>query len=146
VNLASKGWNQALITKAGFERVTSFIPRLESLPAEEVVPWPELQKTPDGRGIVLPPGPDYHPDVIALMDALNECGFVQSFDWPAWKPEAEKFISTPQLVRGADIETCIKLITTHIRAERFSDGHFAEMVRVGHILEILRRLAQLEPR
>jgi O-acetyl-ADP-ribose deacetylase len=86
---------------------------------------------------------EYHPAVYKFMDACYENGMVLSFDWGAWSDEARRYMKDPQLVMSASLDTCLKLITTHLRAERFCDGHLEEVLRSGHITVILRRLQQL---
>ena len=63
------------------------------------------------------------------------------FDWPEWQATAEEYVARPNLVAQADLETVRRLITTHVRKERFSEGHFGEMVRCGHIRALVKRLA-----
>ncbi len=52
-------------------------------------------------------------------------------------------IDDPDAVRSADLLTCRKLLTTHVRAYRFSEGHLAEVIKSGHIAAVLRRVAEL---
>ena len=86
---------------------------------------------------------EYHSAVHEFERACDDNGFVQSFEWGAWSDEAHLYMSNPSLVSSADLDTCIKLITTHLRAERFSEGHLEEVLRSGHITAILRRLRDL---
>lgn len=131
-----------MISKENIDAVVAFLPALEAIPASDIAPWPASEKGPDGIP-VLAMEPDYHPDVRALMHAFYENNFVQSFDWGAWQPEADKIFRDPELLQNADLETCCKLITLHVRQDRFSGGHFGVMVENGHIAAILRRLAVL---
>ena len=41
------------------------------------------------------------------------------------------------------LATCIKLITGHLRSERFCDGHLHSVFESGHLTAILRRLDQV---
>jgi hypothetical protein len=85
----------------------------------------------------------YSEEVDQFEKALYENNFIQEFDWPAWQEEAEKIFNDPQLLNKSNIETIIKLFTTHIRKERFCSGHLAIMISNGHILNILKRLEEL---
>jgi len=131
-----------LIQPESIDKVVSFIPALESIPASKIARWPDHEKTADGT-LVLSLEPEYHPTVRALMRSLRENRFVQPFDWPRWQSTAEKIFNEPHRLSKATLKTCVKLITLHVRKDRFVGGHFGEMVRRGHIAAILRRLAEL---
>ena len=90
------------------------------------------------------PFPVYDSIVDEFVQALYDHGFVQNFDWPGWE-EAQAYVERPELLASADLETCIKLLTTHVRKERFCDGHLAEMITTGHLLAVLHRLEELRP-
>lgn len=64
------------------------------------------------------------------------------FDWPGWK-ESEMYINSPESIQSAGTITILKLFTTHVRGDRFCDGHLAAMFESGHILAILRRLREI---
>jgi hypothetical protein len=122
----------ALISPEGVDKVVSFIPVLSAIPVQEIE-----------RGSELSLEPDYHPAVIALMEAFRENHFVQPFEWGHWGGNAAKIFEDANQLSNATLETCIKLITLHVRQDRFNGGHFGEMVRSGHISAILHRLAAL---
>ena len=89
--------------------------------------------------------PFFSPDeeVGRFVEALYEHGWVVPFDWPAWREEAERYVGSPESVAGADLDTIRRLLTTHVRQDRFCDGHLAEMIRNGHVAVVLRRLQEL---
>jgi hypothetical protein len=86
----------------------------------------------------------YHPKVQSLIEAFHDCGLMQAFDWPEWQEEAERLYLNPELLAQADLATCMKLLTLHVRKERFCAGHFGAMVSAGHIGLILTRLQTLQ--
>lgn len=135
----SKG---ASITRGGIDRVTDFIGALESIPPDQISDFHCFTK-PDGT-FVLALQPNYHPTICALMKALGENNFVQPFNWVKWKPTARRIFNQPERLSAIRLGTCIKLITLHVRQDRFCGGHFGEMVRSGHVVGILRRLAALK--
>jgi hypothetical protein len=67
-------------------------------------------------------------------------GWVQPFDWAAWLGDAYRYINDPALVESADVETIRKLLTLHVRSERFGEGHLSMMYDRGHLTALLRRL------
>jgi hypothetical protein len=134
--------NVELILPECIDKVASFIPVLASIPAKEFARWPEQKKRDDGV-LELSLEPHYHPAIGALMRSFYENHFVQPFDWAQWQPTGAKICEEPNLLSRATLETCIKLITLHIRKDRFVGGHFGAMVSCGHIPAILHRLVEL---
>ncbi|WP_164103726.1 DUF6508 domain-containing protein [Candidatus Laterigemmans baculatus] len=80
---------------------------------------------------------------LEFYKALYEHGWVVPFDWSKWQDEAQRYVESPEKIDTADAATVQKLFTTHARADRFCEGHLAEMFRSGHILCLLRRLRVL---
>ncbi|MFW5792247.1 MAG: DUF6508 domain-containing protein [Desulfohalobiaceae bacterium] len=52
-------------------------------------------------------------------------------------------LSDPAFIAQADIDRIIRLLTTHIRADRFCDGHLLSVLENGSIVRILTRLEQI---
>ncbi len=86
---------------------------------------------------------DYSEVVRRFRAALDRHGWIVSFDWPGWSQEARSYTDSPEKLAMADLDTIQKLFTTHIRAERFCEGHLASVVKSGHITALLRRLAEI---
>ena len=82
----------------------------------------------------------YSPEVDAFVAALYAQDLLLVFDWPSWRAEAQRYLSQPEALETADLTTLRKLLTTHVRADRFSEGHLAGVLQSGHITAILRRL------
>jgi hypothetical protein len=123
--------NMLAITKENIENVVAILPDLDRISSDQISSL--------GRGLE----PTYHPHVLLLMRTLQLNNFIQPFDWTAWQSEAANFVDKPGAVMTADLETCSKLLTLHVRKERFCGGHFGAMVGKGHIATILRRLRDL---
>lgn len=83
------------------------------------------------------------PEVDALVQALYDNGWVEPFDWSEFQDEAVRYFENPSRLETVDLETIRKLLTLHVRKDRFCEGHFLEMLEKRHIQAILRRLAQL---
>ena len=83
-------------------------------------------------------------DVIEFEQDVYESGAVLwGFDWMSWDEETLQLIDDPEVLRSADLLTCRKLLTTHVRANRFSEGHLAEVIGSGHVAAVLRQVADL---
>jgi hypothetical protein len=83
---------------------------------------------------------DVSREVMDFCQALYDQQIVFSFDWPSWQDEARRLYFDPVALEKADLLTLRKLLTTHVRKDRFVGGHLASMFECGHITAILRRL------
>lgn len=90
--------------------------------------------------------PTLVPEAWAFHDALLEHGWVAPFDWPAWQDEAEAYVEDASKLAAADLSTLQKLLTLHVRKERFCTGHLLDMFERGHITAILKRLETITGR
>src|SRR5262245_23851033 len=108
--------NVALISRECINKVVSFIPKLQSIPAEKIARWGHEDESDGVLQLCLEPS--YHPVIRELMLSLNENHFVQPFDWPRWQSTAEKIVLQPGRVAKANFETCAKLLTLHVRKDR----------------------------
>jgi O-acetyl-ADP-ribose deacetylase len=86
----------------------------------------------------------YADEVGRFQRVLYQSGLLAfAFNWLEWQDTAEEYVEHPDRLARADLTTLRKLLLTHIRKERFSSGHLAEMIDRGHILAILQRLDAL---
>lgn len=70
----------------------------------------------------------YSKEFEKFIKALYEENFVIFFDWTTWQNKAQRFVQHLKLLNYADISTLQKLLTTHVRNERFCSGHLASMI------------------
>jgi hypothetical protein len=84
-----------------------------------------------------------HREATEFIQALYGQQVVFSFDWSSWQEEAERFVSDPEALQAADLLTLRKLLTTHVRKDRFVEGHLAGMLECGHVAAILRRMGKI---
>lgn len=82
----------------------------------------------------------------AFHRAVYDNGFVFGFDWSSWQETARRYVEDPSALVSADIQVIRRLITLHVRKERFCEGHLPDMVACGHMAAVLRRLAELSTR
>lgn len=123
------------------QAVVKFLPTFESIKPGDFsssVRLPGQEDVAYGIGHV-----EFHPAVYKFIEACYENGFVQPYDWPAWATQAQRYMHNPKLVASAELVTCIKLLTAHIRCERFCDGHLHSVFESGHLTAVLRRLGDL---
>jgi len=86
------------------------------------------------------PDADYMKLVSRFMDACYKNGFVVRFDWEHWEAEAMTYVRSPALLKAVDLVVLRRLLTWHIRQNRFTKNHVATMIASGHILMVLKRL------
>ena len=89
------------------------------------------------------PDVDFMKVVSRFMDACYKNGFVVRFDWEAWEAEGMGYVRTPELLKEADLNGLRRLLTWHVRQNRFVRLHVATMIATGHILQVLKRLNEL---
>jgi hypothetical protein len=127
--------------RSRIEAVIKFLPIFEAMSPEDFARIIHSSDATEERTAVG--HLEYHSAVYEFMQSCYENGIVLSFDWGAWSHEVRRYMSDHLFVASANLETCMKLITAHLRAERFCDGHLQGVLRSGHIIAILRRLKQL---
>lgn len=85
---------------------------------------------------------------IGFLDALNYTGFVESFDYLSWSQERNAHIASIKEVaaevKKADLEELRKLVTMHIRIERFSEGHIQKLYEEGFFHRLFEKLDELK--
>ena len=79
-------------------------------------------------------------DVRRFLKAVEKHGWIVPFDWAKWQGQAARYFKSPDRLKKASIETLRKLLTLHVRKERFCEGHLAAIYESGHLVAILRRL------
>ena len=86
----------------------------------------------------------YSREVADFLHILFKRNLIcRQFDWTSWHDEAENYRNNPNLMDNADLDIVIKLLTTHVRADRFVGGHLADIIDSSHLLRILQRLAEI---
>ena len=119
------------VTPANLDKVLTFLPLFEGQ-------TDNLYSVQTERFTFYPY--EYSPEVLRFIQTLYNENLIFVFDWSSWKEEAERHMNDPDLVAQADLSVLRRLLTLHVRADRFNDGHIAHEIDSGHILAILRRL------
>ncbi|MEI7706386.1 MAG: DUF6508 domain-containing protein [Deltaproteobacteria bacterium] len=118
-------------------------------PVAEILRFQQLFESPGfifGQ-VVAPPGAWGHvamaTDVDDFVDALYDNGWVAPFEGGSFQAQAEEYFEKPDRLDTADLDTLRRLLTLHVRKDRFADGHLLSMFQTGHMQAILRRLRSL---
>ena len=131
---------QKTITVESIDKLLKFLPIFEQ-EGYEFSNWNFPEPSEDGVNYF--PHCDYSKEVDRFVKVLYEEGFIISFDWTKWQDEAQKYCLEPEKWKTADLATIQKLLTTHVRKDRFCEGHLAAMLKDGHIVAILKRLKEI---
>ena len=130
---------QKTVTVEGIDKVLKFLPIFE----KEGYSFCEWKNGEEENGVSTFPHCSYSKEVCEFEGTLYEEGFIINFDWGKWQEQAKLCYSKPGLLNTADIITLQKLLTTHIRKDRFCEGHLAGVLEDGHIVKILLRLKDI---
>lgn len=118
----------------------AFIDRLEK-PSAPLHIWHPMKQLEDGS--YSAPWCELSADAMELVQGLYERGLILTFDWPAWSETAESYVDNPELLAEASLDDCLKLLTCHVRSDRFCEGHLGAMLENGHIVAVLRRMREI---
>jgi hypothetical protein len=129
---------QGVINKKGLEGLISLIPELESYQGS----FGEHDFRKEGNTLHM--GSFINAPLLdRIIYSIHETGLQINFDWPSWQEEAERICCETGELEKADLETIRKLLTLHMRKERFCEGHLAAVCESGLMLSTLRRLKAL---
>ena len=129
-------------TPDDIDAVIRYIPELEVADPAALYTWGGANEI--AASVTAFPWVDYHHPVPTLVGELYGHRFVaRNFHWQReGAPLIERFHQRGE-IGEADLTDLVKLVTTHVRAERFITGHLADALDRGWILAILRRLTAL---
>ena len=92
------------------------------------------------------PGTDPDTAINALSEVAYRLGWVLTdFDWSEWAhgPECQMLVRDPAQVASADPLTLARLLTAHLRQDRFCEGHLLAAFEDRHLTAIVRRAEAL---
>ena len=120
------------------ETLIAFLPRLYANGFSPVISW-EGGRQKDGSYIL--PYPHYHSLVDEFFRVVAGGGWID-FEY---KPEqAYQMLKDEKLVQTASLSHIKTMLTFCLRGERFSDGHWAQMIEEGYIRRLLERLIEIK--
>jgi hypothetical protein len=119
------------------EALAAYLPRLYAEGFSPVKQW-NGGKQKDGTFTL--PYPDYDPLVEEFYRAISGGGWLDTGYDPS---QAYQMIQDENLIKTASLPQIRTMLTYCVRGERFSDGHWAEMIEKGYIRRILERLSEL---
>lgn len=127
------------LTSEGIKKILEFLPKFKSGKFKPGKWHPSEQI--DGNTSTFP-NYEYSGLVCKFLNTLYEEGFIYPFDWGSWN-YGVKLSRNPELIQKANLLTLRKLMTAHVRQDRFCEGHLVSIFGNGLIVCLLERLQQL---
>ena len=122
------------------EQIDKLLEYLPVFQQPDFIPSTDQQVPEALRGSLMAMGQQWAPELSAFHKAIYEEGFAYSFPWVNWQDQAEEYVKHPETLAKADLVDICRLLTTHVRKERFCEGHLPAMMHCGHITQVLERL------
>lgn len=101
--------------------------------------WSGGEKQKDGY--ISMPYPTYNPVVEEFFRLVASEGWL---DYEYNPEQAYQMLKDENLVKTASLPQIKTMLTFCIRGERFSDGHWAQMIEEGYIRQLLERLNKIK--
>lgn len=120
------------------DELTAFLPRLYAEGFSPIVKWEGGEKQKDGSLTI--PYPSYNPVVEDFYQRIQG----NWIDYEYNPEQAYTMLKDENLVKTASLGQVKSMLTFCKRGERFSDGHWADMIEKGYIRRLLERLNEIK--
>jgi len=127
------------LTPEGIRKILEFLPLFKSN-GFETGKW-HTSRNNDENDLTLPCY-EYSELVGKFIQTLYDEGFIYPFDWSKWN-YGIKLSQNNELMQKANLLNLRKLVTAHVRQDRFCEGHLASLLENGIIVKILERIQQI---
>jgi hypothetical protein len=117
------------------DALTSFLPRLYAEGLPPIASWSGGEKRKDGS--FTAGYPTYLPVVEEFYRRVSGDGWLDTGYGPE---QAWQMLKDESFVKTATLDQIKTMLTFCVRGERFSEGHWGEMIEKGHIRRLLERL------
>ena len=125
-------------TREQIDALTSFLPRLYAEGFSPTLGWSGGKKRKDGSFTL--PYPTYSPVVEEFFRLVSSGGWLDAGYSPA---QAQQMLEDETRIKSASLDQIKTMLTYCVRGERFSDGHWAQMIEKGYIRRLLERLVAI---
>ena len=127
------------LTPEGIKKILEFLPKFQDAKFKPGK-WHSSEQIKENT--LTFPYYEYSILVSKFLRTLYDEGFIYPFDWGSWD-YGVKLSRNPELVQKANLLTLRKLITAHIRQDRFCEGHLASIFESGLVVRLLERLKEI---
>jgi len=128
-----------LPTLQEIEDLTAFLPRLYAEGFSPIVSWGGGEKQKDGS--ISVPYPNYHSLEEEFFRLVSSGGWL---DYEYDPEQAYQMLKDENLIKTASLSQIKTMLTFCVRGERFSDGHWGQMIEKGYIRRLLERLNEIK--
>jgi len=87
----------------------------------------------------------YSEEVNEFVKDFYKSNLVYNFNWSEWQNEALNYFEKPELLKNVDIEIIRKLLTLHVRKERFCEGHLIDKIVKINNKKLLKVVESAKP-
>jgi len=130
--------NSPLLTLQQIEELTAFLPRLYAEGFSPIVSWSGGEKLKDGSFSMA--YPNYNSIVEEFFRVISSAWL----DYEYNPEQAYQMLRDENLIKTASLSQIKTMLTFCVRGERFSDGHWGEMIEKGYIRRLLERLNEIK--
>jgi len=127
-----------LPTVQEIEELTAFLPRLYAEGFSPITKWEGGDQRHDGSFTVF--YPNYDPVVEEFYQRIQG----NWIDYEYNPEQAYQMLKDENLIKTASLAQVKSMLTFCKRGERFSDGHWADMIEKGYIRRLLERLNEIK--
>jgi hypothetical protein len=120
------------------EELTAYLPRLYEEGFSPILRWEGGEKLKDGSYSM--PYPKYHSLVEEFFRVVGRSWL----DYDYSPEQASQMLRDEKRVKTATLSQIKTMLTFCVRGERFSDGHWGEMIEKRYIRRILERLNEIK--
>jgi Family of unknown function (DUF6508) len=126
------------ITTERIDELLHFMPAFANPGPQHEPDWQGGERLADGS--ISMPYPSYSAEVIEFYRLAGQSCWM---DYEYQPMAAAELVADDARIAVASLAQIKTMLTYCVRGERFSDGHWAAMIRTGRIAAILGRLQQL---
>ena len=126
----------SLPTLQDIDKLTAYLPRLYAEGFRPILHWEGGEKLENGS--ITLPYPKYDP----LVEEFFRFGGGRWIDYEYNPEQAYQMLKDETRLKTASLVEIKPMLTFCVRGERFSDGHWGEMIEKGYIRRILERLKE----
>lgn len=128
-----------LPTLVEIEALTAYLPRLYKEGFSPIENWSGGEKQKNGSWTL--PYPKYNPLVEEFFRHVSGDGWL---DYEYDPEQAYRMLKDENAIKIASLEQIQTMLTFCVRGERFSDGHWGDMIEKGYIRRLLERLNEIK--
>jgi hypothetical protein len=121
------------------DALTAYLRRFYAEGFSPIESWSGGDKQEDGS--FTSPYPNYNPLVEEFFTTVAKDGWLDH----EYNPEqAYEMLQDENLIKSASLDQIKTMLTFCARGERFSDGHWGEMIEKGYMRRLLERLEKIK--